>query len=505
MFRFDNPDALLVLLLTGAAYAIMRAVESGRTGWLVLAGALVGFGFLTKMLQAFLVLPGVRAGLLIAGAAGAGPAGAAAAGRAGAMVAAAGWWVAVVELTPAADRARTSAARRRTACCNCLRLQRPRPDHGGRGGTRGRRHPPGGGGDRPGCCGCSTASSAGRRRGCCRPRCWLLVGRVCRGPAGAADRPAAGLAAVWGGWLLVTAVVFSLMGGIFHAYYLVALAPALGGLVGTGGVLLWYAAARALGPRPCSPRGLAGTGIWAAVLLGRTPDWHPWLRPLVLLASIGAAVALLVPDLATGRRGLGIAGIGLRRRAAGAGRVRAVDGGAAAYRRDPDRRTARGVGRGRTGRRLSRPRVPGARGTQDPPGQGFPGGGTGGGLPGGGFPGGFPGRGTGGPGAGRSSEHRGHRCPAGEQGRLHLGRRDHVGLERRAVPARGRGADPRRRRVQRHGPSRRRWPRSSSWSSRARCTTGSAGAGSAAPGSAASPARSRAGSRRTSRPGRSAA
>jgi 4-amino-4-deoxy-L-arabinose transferase-like glycosyltransferase len=61
MFRFNNPDALLVLLLIGAAYATLRAVESGRTRWLLLAGALIGFGFLTKMLQAFLVLPALSA------------------------------------------------------------------------------------------------------------------------------------------------------------------------------------------------------------------------------------------------------------------------------------------------------------------------------------------------------------------------------------------------------------------------------------------------------------
>src|SRR5690242_14885385 len=57
MFRFNNPDALLVLLLVGAAYATVRALEAAGTRWLVLAGALVGFGFLAKMLQALLVVP----------------------------------------------------------------------------------------------------------------------------------------------------------------------------------------------------------------------------------------------------------------------------------------------------------------------------------------------------------------------------------------------------------------------------------------------------------------
>ena len=63
MFRFNNPDALLVLLMTGATHALLRSLEyanhpSGnrkRTWWMVLAGALIGFGFLTKQLQVLLV------------------------------------------------------------------------------------------------------------------------------------------------------------------------------------------------------------------------------------------------------------------------------------------------------------------------------------------------------------------------------------------------------------------------------------------------------------------
>ena len=61
MFRFNNPDALLVLFLVGGAYAMIRALERGSTWWLVLAFSLVGFGFLAKMLQALLVRARVRA------------------------------------------------------------------------------------------------------------------------------------------------------------------------------------------------------------------------------------------------------------------------------------------------------------------------------------------------------------------------------------------------------------------------------------------------------------
>jgi 4-amino-4-deoxy-L-arabinose transferase-like glycosyltransferase len=61
MFRFNNPDALLVLFLVASVYATVRALEVAATRagtrWLALAGALIGFGFLTKMLQALLIVP----------------------------------------------------------------------------------------------------------------------------------------------------------------------------------------------------------------------------------------------------------------------------------------------------------------------------------------------------------------------------------------------------------------------------------------------------------------
>ena len=198
MFRFDNPDALLVLVITLAAYAITRAIESGRTRWIVLTGALVGLGYLTKMLQAFMVLPvfalaylwagppslGKRLWQLLAGLA--------------ALVAAAGWWVAIVLLTPAADRPYVGGSTdnnilnltfgynglgRLTGSENAAgggsgaaaqRLERGRGPAGrGRGGTGG---PPAGGGGgnrcsaaRPGSPGCSSPTWAARSPGCSRP------------------------------------------------------------------------------------------------------------------------------------------------------------------------------------------------------------------------------------------------------------------------------------------------------------------------------------------------
>ena len=105
MFRFNNPDALLVLLLVASAYALTRAMEKAETKWLVCTGVLVGFGFLTKMLQAFLVVPGFALVYLIAA-----PTNVLAPGPAARSTAAsrcsspAGWWVAIVTLWPKSSR-----------------------------------------------------------------------------------------------------------------------------------------------------------------------------------------------------------------------------------------------------------------------------------------------------------------------------------------------------------------------------------------------------------------
>ena len=63
MFRFNNPDALMTLLIVVAAYCVIRALETASTRWLLLAGLVMGFSFLAKGLQPFTVLPGARAGV----------------------------------------------------------------------------------------------------------------------------------------------------------------------------------------------------------------------------------------------------------------------------------------------------------------------------------------------------------------------------------------------------------------------------------------------------------
>src|ERR1700736_4970001 len=104
MFRYNQPDGILTLLLVASAYTTLRAVESGRIRWLVATGVLLGFAFNTKMLQAFLVLPAFALVYLVAGPAGLGRRiGALLAGGA-ALAVSSGWWPVIVSLIPAADR-----------------------------------------------------------------------------------------------------------------------------------------------------------------------------------------------------------------------------------------------------------------------------------------------------------------------------------------------------------------------------------------------------------------
>ncbi|MFG1847301.1 ArnT family glycosyltransferase [Micromonospora carbonacea] len=299
MFRFNNPDALLVLLLIGAAYATVRAVETASTRWIVLAGALVGFGFLTKMLQAFLVIP-VFAGVYLLAA----PTGfwrrvrqVLAAGLG--VVLAAGWWVAIVELVPASARPYVGGSQGNSILELTLGYNGLGRITGAEEGSVGGRGPASG---QTGLGRLFDTENGGQISWLLPAALILLVaGLLLAGRAARTDRRRAGLL-LWGGWLLVTGVVFSFMSGIFHAYYSVALAPAVGALVGIGVTLLWQRRTagvprwQALAATVTLAAALAVTAWWSWRLLGRSPDWYPWLRTAVLAGGLAAAVLLVVAD-----------------------------------------------------------------------------------------------------------------------------------------------------------------------------------------------------------------
>jgi 4-amino-4-deoxy-L-arabinose transferase-like glycosyltransferase len=97
---------------------------------------------------------------------------------------------------------------------------------------------------------------------------------------------------LWGGWLVVTALVFSFMSGTVHPYYAVALAPAIAGLVAMGVRIAWQQRA-SLAARLTLAAMVLATGGWDYVLLGRAADFVPWAKYVVLAAGvIGAALVV---------------------------------------------------------------------------------------------------------------------------------------------------------------------------------------------------------------------
>ena len=292
MFRFNNPDALLTLLLVGAAYALTRALEQARTRWLLLVGVLVGLGFLTKMLQALLVVPGFALVYLVAAPASLRRRLAQLVAAGVALVASAGWWVAVVALWPASSRPYIGGSQD-NSILNLIF------GYNGFGRITGNETGSVIGGQTVG------AGQAGRwgPTGLLRlfgsemgtQISWLLpaalvalVGLLVamRSAKRTDGRRAAVLA--WGSWLVVTGLVFSFMKGIVHPYYNVVLAPAIGALVGIGIVVAWRERHRQVS-RLTLAGALVVTVIWAFVLLERTPAWLPWLRWVVLLAGLTVA------------------------------------------------------------------------------------------------------------------------------------------------------------------------------------------------------------------------
>jgi 4-amino-4-deoxy-L-arabinose transferase-like glycosyltransferase len=296
MFRYNNPDALLTLLGLGSVWAMWIALKTGRTRWLVVAAALVGLAFETKMLQAFVILPAFIGVYLLAGPPKLGKRLWQLALAAVTVVVSAGWWVAIVALVPASSRPYIGSTTDNSILSLVFGYNGLSRLFGGEGG-------PGGGGGGP--------TGGGGMTGFGGPVSWLRMfnseigGQVAwllpiallglgaglwlshRGER--TDRTRAGWV-LWGGWALVSMVVFSRAEGIFHPYYTVQLAPAVAALAGAGAVALWQLGRRHHAWRVALPLAVVATAGWAVVLLGRTPDFAPWLSPLIIAgAALGAA------------------------------------------------------------------------------------------------------------------------------------------------------------------------------------------------------------------------
>ncbi|WP_106617705.1 glycosyltransferase family 39 protein [Saccharothrix carnea] len=294
MFRFNLPDALLVLLMVAGAYCTVRALEKGSGWWLALAGVAVGFAFLAKMGQALLVLPAFTAAYLLAAPVppvkrllhllGAGLA----------VVLSAGWFIALVELWPEQSRPYVGGSSNDSLWELAMGYNGlGRIFGGGRGVV-------GGGGNAN--LGFGGETGIGRLFGASMGGeiSWLLPAALIGMVAGLwftrrlprTDRTRAALV-LWGLWVLGNGIVFSFMSGITHPYYTVAVAPGVAALVAIAGRELWRGRGH-LPVRVALAMMVAGAGFWGFALLQRFGEWVPALRWVVAALTVLVATAIVM-------------------------------------------------------------------------------------------------------------------------------------------------------------------------------------------------------------------
>ena len=298
IFRFNNPDALLVLLLTAAGYCLIRAVASASWRWLALVGVVMGVAFLTKMLEGFLPLPAFALTYLLLAPTGWRNRLVHLLGSAAALVVSAGWWVLAVQLVPATARPYVGGSTDNTVLQLAV---------GYNGMTRivgrSRNHPADLSAPAIGRGWSKLGGGTGVRRlftaEMANEVSWLLpaallavafgVYLLYRGRLGRGEKAAL---TMFTGWLSVSALVFSYMSGMVHPYYTVAMAPPVAGLVGIGAAWAWRDRAGWDG-RIVLAAMITLTAAWSAILLHRNAFGPPWLPWTLTAAAAGSAVALL--------------------------------------------------------------------------------------------------------------------------------------------------------------------------------------------------------------------
>ncbi|SDQ23921.1 ArnT family glycosyltransferase [Actinopolyspora saharensis] len=344
--RDNNPDTLLVLLVVAAAYAVTRACGGQRaTSWLLLAAFLVGCGFTTKMLQAWMVLPAFVAAYLIGGRSSWARKAVDLAGAAVVLVVSSFWWVAATALWPEPKPyiggSENGSAWDLVFGYNGFgrifgenRGGGGGPGGGGPGGASGAPGAAGGSGGSAGSAGGAGGGPPGGGGGAgfggepgllrmfgdtlggqiswLLPLCGLvLVAGILRLRSGAAvDRDRLAGWVLWSGWLIVVAGTLSYAQGTMHPYYTTMIAPAIGALVGAGIVRFWHWYRETSGKAWwLLPLGVALSVAWALELVARNPDWNRWAGYLAVGFGVLALLALLLGR--NGRNGIARGGLAL--------------------------------------------------------------------------------------------------------------------------------------------------------------------------------------------------
>jgi 4-amino-4-deoxy-L-arabinose transferase-like glycosyltransferase len=309
MFRFNNPDALLVLLMSLSVYFTVRGIQSGKLRWVLWAGVMVGFGFLTKQLQAVVILPALAGIYMVA-----------APGNwwrrvwhlllaLGAVIVSAGWWVAIVSLVPASMRPYIGGSQTNSF----LELTFGYNGFGRLTGAETGSVTGGGGGATTtgGMWGATGIlrmfeSATGGQISWLMPAALLLALVAFILMRGKRTDLRRATLMIFAAWFVITALTFSFAEGIFHDYYTVALAPAIAGTVAIGASVLWSYRVE-LWSRIIAAVVVLGTATWGFVLLSEASDWLPALKWVVVVLGVVGAVLLLLPQRGRGMTGATIA------------------------------------------------------------------------------------------------------------------------------------------------------------------------------------------------------
>jgi 4-amino-4-deoxy-L-arabinose transferase-like glycosyltransferase len=344
--RDNNPDVLLILLMVLACGAALKAIETGRLRSLLWCAVLVGLAFNTKMLAAYLVVPGIALAYLVC-APGSVRGRLVRLGAAGAtMLAVSAAWLALVDLTPASKRPYVGSSQNNSAFSLAFNYngvgrvegQLGGPGQaGGRGGGRsfgppagngqtpaappagagglagfGRGGPPGApGGGRPGGAGGgpggARSSAFGGPTGAFRlfsagigdQGGWMLPFALVGALAVALTLrrrprrdPRLAALIVFGGWFAVEAAILSYSKGIIHPYYVSALGPSTAVLAGAGAVAMVQLARRG-GWRVAAPLAAVAATVAVEVVLLRRVDFIAWWIPLLLAIAVAGALVLV--------------------------------------------------------------------------------------------------------------------------------------------------------------------------------------------------------------------
>jgi 4-amino-4-deoxy-L-arabinose transferase-like glycosyltransferase len=299
--RVNNPDALLVLLMVAAAYLLLRAVESGRTKHLLWCGAFVGLAFMTKLLQGWMIAPALGATYLLAGPVPLRRRIGQLATAGTAMVLASAAWPVAVSLWPG-SRPYIGGSTNGNVWNLIF-------GYDGFGRITGE--------------GSGQGANFGGTAGLLRmfneqvggQVAWLLplalvslvVGLWLSRRAPRTDRVRAAWV-LFGVWTLVHVAVFSTQKGIFHPYYVSALAPAVAALAGAGLVTMVRWSKASWAGHAVLAASVIGSAALAVDLLSRTASYAPALRiviPVVAIVAVAASIGLHLSRRA-GRRVLAI-------------------------------------------------------------------------------------------------------------------------------------------------------------------------------------------------------